>query len=712
MLKRFLVAAAWVLAPAFAFGQATVIQGGSQTQGHIPAYATTGGTPVVTDGGTAAGGALGVNPSTIGITSRCTNPPCDGSVNSQGGPNGENFAIFDGPTNDADGYHYLGLSANVGGKAVITTGAGGGASPQGLDFIIDGVTYNFPSDFPQIPVEVDEGGTGRQALTQYNVLVGAGTSPVALVAPSATSGVPLISQGSSANPAYGIAAIAGGGTGASTATGALNNLLPSQTGQNGKILGTDGTDASWVSVPGTGTVTSVTFTDGLTADQNPCVGACTASLANIADDRMLANVSGGSGLPTATTNTDWLDATVGSAQGSLIMRGAASWGALTPGTNGYALLSAGPGSDLVFGQYLINNLAIAGQAQGDLIYNNGSIWTRLAAGTAGQVLTTGGAAANPSWAPLPSMMQGRLTLTSATPVLATDVTAATSVYYTPYVGNTVVINGSATTFTELTLALDSNSGHTGYQQSGKNFDLFVGSSSGVKLCTGPAWSSDTARGTGAGTTQISQVSGIWVNTVSMTCRFGSGVSDTFTCAVNGCTYVGTMRATADGQTTMQFNPSPAAGGNNTIAGLWNAYNRVFLSVISQDNTTSWSYGTATTWRAANNNTNNRINYIDGLGQSPIMALYSVIGQAGASSAYGIGLGLDWTTGSPNIRGQNGYIAQTSPAYSAAHGNVPPSLGYHNITALEWNLNTTAATLFGANANLSAQTQVLQIALEM
>jgi len=43
-------------------------------------------------------------------------------------------------------------------------------------------------------------------------------------------------------------AIADGGTGASTATAALNNLLPSQTSNSGKYLTTDGTNSSWASV--------------------------------------------------------------------------------------------------------------------------------------------------------------------------------------------------------------------------------------------------------------------------------------------------------------------------------------------------------------------------------------------------------------------------------------------------------------------------------
>jgi hypothetical protein len=53
--------------------------------------------------------------------------------------------------------------------------------------------------------------------------------------------------------------ISNGGTGATTATAALNALLPSQTGNNTKVLGTDGTNTSWVAVSGanlTGTIPS------------------------------------------------------------------------------------------------------------------------------------------------------------------------------------------------------------------------------------------------------------------------------------------------------------------------------------------------------------------------------------------------------------------------------------------------------------------------
>lgn len=55
--------------------------------------------------------------------------------------------------------------------------------------------------------------------TQYNALVGSTANGITNVIPTATSGVPLISQGSSANPIFGTAVVAGGGTGATTLTG-------------------------------------------------------------------------------------------------------------------------------------------------------------------------------------------------------------------------------------------------------------------------------------------------------------------------------------------------------------------------------------------------------------------------------------------------------------------------------------------------------------
>lgn len=73
-------------------------------------------------------------------------------------------------------------------------------------------------------VAVPGGGLGLTTITAHNLLAGNGASAPTLIAPSSTSGVPLVSQGSSSDPAYGTASLAGGGTGATDASGARSNL--------------------------------------------------------------------------------------------------------------------------------------------------------------------------------------------------------------------------------------------------------------------------------------------------------------------------------------------------------------------------------------------------------------------------------------------------------------------------------------------------------
>lgn len=66
----------------------------------------------------------------------------------------------------------------------------------------------------------------------------------------------LINSGTGAVSSEAQLAISRGGTGAATANAALNALLPSQGANAGRVLQTDGTNASWAAV-GTGSVTSV-----------------------------------------------------------------------------------------------------------------------------------------------------------------------------------------------------------------------------------------------------------------------------------------------------------------------------------------------------------------------------------------------------------------------------------------------------------------------
>ena len=93
--------------------------------------------------------------------------------------------------------------------------------------------------------------------------------------------------------------IINGGTGQTTANLAFNALAPSQTGNSGKYLTTDGTDTSWATNP-LGTVTSITAGTGLTG------GTITTS-GTIAIDSTVATLTGTQTLTNKTLTTPIID---------------------------------------------------------------------------------------------------------------------------------------------------------------------------------------------------------------------------------------------------------------------------------------------------------------------------------------------------------------------------------------------------------------------
>ena len=361
--------------------------------------------------------------------------------------------------------------------------------------------------------------------------------------------------------------------------------------------------------------------------------------------------------------------------------------------------------------------------RGDIITRGASAPQRLALGSNGAVLSSNGTDA--VWLAPAGMSQGRLTLTSATPVLSADATAQATVYYTPFIGNFIPIyNGSSfvnTTFSELSIALDSNAAHSGYQQSGKNFDFFVYNDSGtIRLGTGPTWNagavagSDTARGTGAGSTELQQLNGIWTNKNSITLRFGSVSGNTTSVSANQATYVGTMRTTADGQTGMAFKPTAAGGGTNNVLGLWNAYNRVRVAAYSRDSTSSWTYSGGT-WRVANaggtgSGLNNRVSWVDGLQQSRAEATYAVAARPGTTVGGSNSVGVNFNSTSATPSGEQGYSDTSSTTSDVTSGTITSYdntilLGFNFAQAME-QVPTDTSTFFGSPR------QALILSLEM
>jgi hypothetical protein len=97
--------------------------------------------------------------------------------------------------------------------------------------------------------------------------------------------------------------IVNGGTGQTTANNAFNALVPSQTGNTGKYLTTNGTDSSWATVSGgSGTVTSVAATagTGISITGSPITTSGTLTITNTAPDQVVALTGAGTTTVTGT----------------------------------------------------------------------------------------------------------------------------------------------------------------------------------------------------------------------------------------------------------------------------------------------------------------------------------------------------------------------------------------------------------------------------
>lgn len=315
------------------------------------------------------------------------------------------------------------------------------------------------------------------------------------------------------------------------------------------------------------------------------------------------------------------------------------------------------------------------------------------------VCTTTGVAAAAVWVSINASAttspiltpQGRLTPTSATPVISTEVTAATAVYYTPYTGNLAPIyNGSAfinTAFAELTLSLvASHAINTIY-------DVFVFLNSGtITVGTGPAWSSSTAgsssRGTGGGTTQLARLNGMLTNAQSMTARNGSS---TYTVAGNYGTYVGSILI--DG-TAGQISCHNTYGQSRKW-GVWNVYNRQPIIMQMGDSTAAWTYTTATI-RQSNAAAGNTIAMFCGLQEEPISLRFTQrVVSAGNGTGVTIGFGIDSTTVFSGRTGVTGTIDNTlTKAPDATHVIPGGVLGLSNANSLETGNGTASPSFKG------------------
>jgi hypothetical protein len=288
----------------------------------------------------------------------------------------------------------------------------------------------------------------------------------------------------------------------------------------------------------------------------------------------------------------------------------------------------------------------------------------------------------------PTPPQGRLTLTSGTAVPTADVASATTLFYTPAIGRFVPLwNGNSLVMTdtggELLQATTDTSKSPAAIAANSNYDIFVWSDGGTMRATrGPAWTSDTGRGTGVGTTELdfTTAPGVPLNKNAVTNGPLAGRG----------TYVGTVRSDGNSFLNMTFGTA-AAGGGQAILGVWNAYNPELVYAKASDSTANWTQ-TSSTQGPLNASTGNRINLVSGLAIHAIDVYLSVhLNSAAVSGAKAsIGFGLDTTTAADFTDQDTTQAALSVRHMQKCRGGYKPQLGFHFIQALQAGDGTNAA----------------------
>ena len=282
---------------------------------------------------------------------------------------------------------------------------------------------------------------------------------------------------------------------------------------------------------------------------------------------------------------------------------------------------------------------------------------------------------------LPGVCGGRLTTETAVPISTSDRATQSTIYFTPYdnspfAGHITLFDAtrwSLSSFSELSLSLSGLSGDT-------NYDLFVWSNAGtITLSKGPAWSSATSRGTGAGTTELVKQNGIWLNKFDIS----SGPN------ANTGKYVGSFRASA--ATTTEDTDAKRF--------VWNNYNRVKRRLKKTDTTNSWTSTDATfhTW----NGVGNRVEFILGhsLDQIVLQFLSNTSDSVGNTSI-GLGIGLDSTTSNsadiyPGLAPAFITLTTILDTLTAFYESYP-GIGYHYLQLLEVAGGLGTTTFYGDN----------------
>jgi hypothetical protein len=292
----------------------------------------------------------------------------------------------------------------------------------------------------------------------------------------------------------------------------------------------------------------------------------------------------------------------------------------------------------------------------------------------------------------PTAPGGRLTLVAGTPIMNASSSGNMAHRFTPHLGkHAPVYDGTGFVMVdlggELTQATTDATKSPAAVAANSVYDVFVWLDGATPRATrGPAWTSATARGAGAGTSELEHFGGFWVNKAAI----ANGPV-----ARRGL-YVGSFRSNAAAQLDWTLNTS-GAGGVESKLHVWNLYNPVHMTSTVTDTNGSWT-STFNGFEAldvgAAGGVGNRCSVLRGLDILPDMVDLRVPVFAAAGSNGGVGIGLDSVTANAaqilsNITMSSQFIIPPSAVYAGF-----PGLGFHFFQALQRPSVSGAVTTFG------------------
>jgi hypothetical protein len=293
-----------------------------------------------------------------------------------------------------------------------------------------------------IPVFNGTSAFAATTTTQYNILSGSTANAINNIPPNATSGIPLISQGSSSQPTFGTAVIAGGGTGVTSVT-------------------TSPTASAWAGWDANKNFSANNHFLGF--QQNTILGGSVALTNASAEYQHVGGTGGTLVLPDATTLPSPVG--VGLSTQYYIDNDASGNVAVNTNNNGGGgglLFTATPGT--LYTVYLASNASAAGTwyfyaslpslnlTQYDVLVGGaGNTISSVGPGTAGQVLQSGGGSANPAYStatyPATAGTSGTVLTSNGTNFVNTSAT-----YPSSTTANEILYSSASNTVSQITAA--------------------------------------------------------------------------------------------------------------------------------------------------------------------------------------------------------------------------------------------------------------------